>query len=146
MVNAKELRIGNLVMYNDGERDIPCALDATDIKNISDKYMCNDEIHSPIPLTPAILEKCGFERYDWDNGLAFGYTLTLPIENWSLIYEYYGTGTIYFKIQADGGYGEPGDFDIIDKCKHIHQLQNLLFDLTNVELQVSELRESINKK
>ena len=60
MISANELRIGNWVIYY--SKPDYCKVDSVDIHNIYKKNMCNDEIHLPIPITPDILEKCGFER------------------------------------------------------------------------------------
>ena len=117
MIAANELRIGNWVMYDNRlfqieaiSRSLPClntdefGIGVVDWNNIN-----------PIPLTPEILEKCGFDRncilkiyqgvnIEW----SYGKEVWLTKEG-EVIYEFENT-------------------------QHLHQLQNLYFALTNEEL------------
>jgi hypothetical protein len=122
MLTANELRIGNLVCYH-GDEDLPCLLDATDIKNIADKYMNNDEIHSPIPITEEILLKCGFE-------LNYGGQLPDYIQRGGFVLFWYEE-----KLSANFGYMA----DLSVEIQYLHELQNLYFALTGTELIVSPL-------
>jgi len=92
MIDAKQLRIGNWVTYH-GETDMPCQLDAQDILNISTNYMHNAEIHSPIPLTPEVLEACeGVKRTpnaDWFDWVVCGLNINYNADDdVYFIYEY----------------------------------------------------------
>jgi hypothetical protein len=43
---------------------------------------------------------------------------------------------ISFTLEANGGYDDNGQMDLINKIKYIHQLQNLFFALTGKELEI----------
>lgn len=116
MVKANELRIGNWVLSNGVE--IQIALD-------------NIKWHPtmiPIPLTPEILEKCGF---------------TLENDNISKYWKLVINRTEVISIEDDGSVGlnaenessKQGYATYPDICKYLHQLQNLIFSLTGKELQ-----------
>lgn len=108
-LKASDLRIGNWVNNYKGG---PVKITATGIK-IAD---IEEDFFNPIPLTPEILEKCGFEwdivtkRY-WNSG---------PIEI-SLIKQTANIGRDTFILEFH----------------HLHQLQNLYFALTGIELEIS---------
>jgi len=118
MINYKEARAGNLVMYDNRlfqiesiSRSLPClntdefGIGVVDWNNIQ-----------PISLTPEILEKCGF---------AFKPTGEEVYEQiWSI------DG---FEIwEHDSGFCH--DFHYGGDVKHLHQLQNLYFALCGEEL------------
>jgi hypothetical protein len=122
MIQAKELRIGNLVYHKNnaepglqqdewainwvGSYDIATSID----------YPQN---YKPIPLTPGILEACGFKWaaniHRWVHGCGY-----------RLIQHNYG---------FDSGIGD-GSF-LQPPLKYLHQLQNLFFTLTGSELTVN---------
>jgi hypothetical protein len=124
MINANELRIGNLAYNQYGKIGTVWGFkvgDAThDFEHIvSFKELnvnsCYSRYIQPIPLTPEILEKCGFDRncilkiyqgvnIEW----SYGKEVWLTKEG-EVIYEFENT-------------------------QHLHQLQNLYFALTNEEL------------
>ena len=128
MIAANELRIGNWVMYDNRlfqieaiSRSLPClntdefGIGVVDWNNIN-----------PIPLTPEILEKCGFVR----NNTAC----------------YFGLGNYYIHYQIKTsvvGIAIINDDDRLDadeelsvdlNIKHLHQLQNIYWCLTSTEL------------
>ena len=128
MINANELRIGNWVKDRGGKNlqihrfygfKIEC-----DVKGMPTKengipiyyhpFTEEFEYLQPIPLTPEILEKCGAIVYEFDNGLGNQYRIKDRL----------------FVIR-DGNIVDYGSSVII---KHLHQLQNLYFALTNSEL------------
>jgi hypothetical protein len=127
MINANELRIGNYVTYH-GEEDMPCCLDAQDIVNIFNKYMGNDEIHSPILLTPEILEQCGFKFNQELNGWELKGWLPFHIHSMNGIYDNDMYCLTTFKKDWK-----------IGKFQYLHQLQNLYFALTGEELTIKDL-------
>jgi hypothetical protein len=106
MVQANELRIGNWITDDKG---IPFKVD-----EIRHWYYSDAE---PIPLTPEILEKCGFER----EGLQCDYTL--------------GDVDLY---ESGNGYrfGISG-YVMQHEIGSLHQLQNLNYALTGVELTIN---------
>ena len=87
------------------------------IENIS--HTDNTDTFEPIPLTEEILLKCGFEKIE--NG-------------WKVI------DFICFKISWERLAGLTLTFEnesiYISHIKHLHQLQNLYFALTNEELTI----------
>ena len=117
MINANELRIGNYINVYDG---------------VGPKYMYQvtgydiDEIDGdgtdcfPIPLTPEILEKCGFEKQS--EHIFISPNLSLRLWGFSWTMQHYVMGVSHW-------------IDISSvSIKHLHQLQNLYFALTNSEL------------
>lgn len=107
MINANELRIGNLVEKN----GVVYVADFITIR------MAHN--YNPIPLTPEILEKAGFEIQ------------ISQIDFWK-------KGKVYMywdgeELSANFGHIEQLDVHV----KYLHQLQNLFFALTGEELTVS---------
>lgn len=114
-MKASDLRIGNWVLCNDQPCKVIC-LNEDEIICIGEDRV--EEEIKPIPLTPEILEKAGFENKN-DNF----YT----IQN-----------VISFGIQPDGLYPTfiKGD-NVINQVKFLHQLQNLYHALTGEDLPVT---------
>jgi len=126
MIDPKELRIGNWAGY-EGEffqvwsEITKYSVDLDNLTNRHIKAAAYDEI-SPIPLTPWILERAGFEEW------AEGNWRTKPLLNlggWSKEFNYY---LPYYNFSTYTG-------NVI--IKHIHQLQNLYFALSGEELEIS---------
>ena len=129
MIAANELRIGNWVMYDNRlfqieaiSRSLPClntdefGIGVVDWNNIN-----------PIPLTPEILEKCGFvkpSKNDNHGGLLVSIGNDVSIRLKPLI-----SGEGYYWDNFNGAY------KVI--INHLHQLQNLYFALTNSELTIN---------
>lgn len=120
MLTVNELRIGNIVKEVMEENFCTItAIDPFDIRTGEHKPYMAVESFCGIPLTPEILEKCGFE---WDiyyqartNG---NYVLTEgELDSWRIAYG---------KRRAD---------IIVYGIKYVHQLQNLIFALTGTELK-----------
>ena len=77
----------------------------------------------PIPLTPEILEKAGFEEFPDSSGL-YGY-------------EAFTKGNCYVEISPTRGIGVSiGSMETAQSIKYLHQLQNLYFALTGEELNI----------
>lgn len=110
-MKANELRIGNWVKGITGN---PIKLTGADIfvlEQGDDNGLCE-----PIPLTPEVLEKCGFEK-----------SLGVYVINKACIFGSLSKINIYI---------EDYDADYEFTCpEHLHQLQNLYFALTGEELQ-----------
>ena len=117
MIQAKELRIGNLV-YIFHNRDVT-------VKNILNEYINIEEsidifsYHElkPIPITEEWLLKFGFEKetdvcgFKWSKG------------NFYILQ--FGKNAFYC------------DYSLVFAVDHIHQLQNLYFALTQKELTIN---------
>ena len=145
MIDSNEVRIGNLVNYNDGEYgfdDYVVIIEPHEIhtyRTIAERIK-NAEFH-PIPITPEWLERLGFEKnqykYEKINLTETIYTIDVPNDYGGRIIgsDYNGE----FKIRLEGcDEGKVGDF-----IKYIHQLQNLYHALTGQELTVKELTTTI---
>ncbi len=133
MITAQELRIGNFIFETQGE-----------YQHESDSFNFNENdknfrivdldilklIHSnneyylfqPIPLTPEILEKCGFEKDEHDFELKINFEARLK---WSA--EDNPAKEVTLWLHND--YPAQSIF-------YLHQLQNLYFALTGEELEV----------
>ena len=115
-MEISELRLGNYVM--DIDNDILPVTNDT-FYWISECVRTEDD-YKPIELTEDILFKCGFKLAIDENV----YTLHDTIE---LTQTYYGN-SFYFM----------GNF-IKSDIKYLHQLQNLYFAITDIELNVSKI-------
>lgn len=125
MVHTTQLRIGNWVMHDNEPYQFK--LDSFErLTDGSDPKMVQwFQDLEPIPLTPEILEKCGFKLWDdmsrysieFENGNTFQVTNCREV--------FLGGGDA-----CTEGHG----FDL--KIYHLHQLQNLYFSLTGKELEV----------
>lgn len=112
MIKGTELRIGNWVEFPNPEFKPLQILDGEMIDNWS-------PLSRAIPLTPEILEGCGFEKFgDWFIKKSY------PIHvNVSLLHK---KTTI----------GQNEEYEV-EGIKYLHQLQNLYFALTGEELQIN---------
>ena len=112
MIKPNELRIGNYFFDEDGNE-----------KQIGYSDLVSLELtvlhFNPIPLTPEILERCGFEKGNDNLSLKVfeGYVSILLILN-----------TFPLVLEIDGSRMP------LHRVKYLHQLQNLYFSLTGEEL------------
>lgn len=136
MIQAKELRIGNLVQEDNnnligkvnelrqdfGDEPYDVVLEVEDVMFLEVQI----EDIKPIPLTEEWLVKFGFEK-SVDNYYKRGVCMSL--EEWGD--EKGNEGIGYFYMLRDEG--------IMDMhIKHTHQLQNLYFALTGKELTIKQ--------
>ena len=130
-MKAQELRIGNLVNVPNKEQS-PFRIDYFDENKVyQNQGFYNTEFGlvpyhpltwdisdcAPIPLTPEILEKCGFEKFKglWNYKLVpIGYELNL--------------------VKINGLNENEFENQIGESIKHLHHLQNLYYALTGEEL------------
>jgi len=108
-MKASELRIGNIVYFNDNDVHTITGRDILDL----DLYPLDDSF-TPIPLSEQWLVKFGFEeveRYGKGVWMVHDFILIFYPDECLLC-----------------------DCDIDVKIKHVHQLQNLYFALTGEEL------------
>jgi hypothetical protein len=137
-MKTNELRIGNLVMhYNDLCTVIGYYENIFRAKNVNKtEFKSNVFNLQPIPLTEEWLLKFGFEKgnHNWfrlyfnSDNLDDSDCFTYNIDSKMLCLESFYDGEKKGSIQLLS-LGE----------KHVHQLQNLYFALTNEELTISEL-------
>ena len=131
MVQANELRIGNWVKDNANDYFIirSVSTDRLHPINVTDKIGyaidCLLSDLSPIPLTPEILEKCGFKlnsiSENWEIDLKLQGIIGLHSEDFSL-----WIGDKSDSLGFTGG--------LKSRCFFLHQLQNLYYSLTGTEL------------
>jgi hypothetical protein len=125
-MEANELRLGNLCEYfiqDNVEKDywVKNKIDIQDLELCLKEKEYFNKLYQPIPLTPEILEKCGFyfEKH-WYKRIA-----NLDFFICSL-----GNMDEFYLLQF-------GSCGIMPPCKYLHQLQNLYFALTGEELTVN---------
>jgi hypothetical protein len=145
MITKKELRIGNLVEVTYKGEDFEEKKGITRVIGVSEEGTLGDGYYielealeeyfenvrcSPIPLTEEILLKCGFEHE------------TMYIVKNLYLKDY---GDFYFVLDENNGYyhvklsnhGFEHEKQVgLGIIKHLHQLQNLYFALTNQELEI----------
>ena len=129
MINANELRLGNWV-FNVGDFVKITSVDERGINREDDStafgqyrsYYCTLPGPIGIPLTPEILEKCGFVN-KFDNY----YDLTLPPEKNRFALFYHEKGCFYTSDALHRSH---------KMISSLHDLQNLYFALTGEELQI----------
>lgn len=123
MIQANELRVGNCLLNAKGQigkvKEIIIGDAGHDYKHFvrfSDLvYGGYLENLQPIPLTPEILEKCGFNNLNFPGDSYFS-LIKRPKEN------YYDVLLV------------PDDANLGVRLLYLHQLQNLYFALTGEEL------------
>lgn len=117
-MKAQELRIGNLINYK-GEPIIVTMIGKYGIQSDDEDRTVNAKFSTPdltpIPLTPELLERCGFLKSSFSYSL-LGIYFIEPVE------DYYVFGERY-----QGAYA---------KFHYLHQLQNLYFALTGSEIEI----------
>lgn len=139
MIEINELRIGNLVKYGMHISPVLSIFNGTSGNVKSDNpYVClphpgetrNIYEIEPIPLTPEILEKCGFIK-----------TVSMLGAEKDFEYTDYRYGMMVLNTNEKWGHTEVeyDPFNIDDrghicKVKYLHQLQNLHFCLCGKEL------------
>lgn len=121
-MKATELRIGN---YVSGNFEVPAKFESDDFKRLED---C-PEYCKPIPLTEDWLFKLGFEL---EENLWYNKTYFTDCNEYA---EEMGI-TINLKTKRCGVYDKDQNGLAMTGLviKHVHQLQNLYFALTNKEL------------
>lgn len=142
MINANELRIGNLVLegenivkiecieskfFNDydGGNDYPIKFSDKDLNIL----MCDLSELEAIPITEEMLLKCGFVLRD--------HKYELDMMKSKLFLRKACFGGFYWGINSsDCSFCE---FDDVKAIKYVHQLQNFIHSLTGQELNVDNL-------
>src|SRR3954463_10622371 len=131
MIAATELRIGNLILFdNEVDTIISLGITMADGRNHSRWYY---ERLTPIPLTPAILEDAGLIKKR-TNDTVVAYTLELPNNVGHIDFDFYRTVRQFEIFMTDNyDYGS-GNLDITQTHYYLHQIQNLHYALTGEEL------------
>jgi len=132
MIEAKDLRIDNWVIFEGRYFQIDCIAREAPFLKTSEFGVGIVEYKNiePIPLTPEILEKCGFE---WDEIKMYNddRPLTKALCKGRLIMLNVPTNP---KIWYAAPFGYPIS---ANRTIYLHQLQNLYFALTGDELTIN---------
>jgi hypothetical protein len=129
MIDPKELRIGNWVeLKRHGIGRVRHITEGGTIA-ITDHSAFHSSDYYPIPLTPEILEKCGFYFY---SGSIVSGSLRIDPSTMSINFVCDKDNIPQFSIEDY--LSRDGDGLIMNHIKSLHQLQNLYFALTGEEL------------
>lgn len=142
MIDYKEVRIGNLVMYKGKEYKIAGITKGFPVIDTFDFYFKDIEWGDlkPIPLTVKWLVKFGFEKvksvgFFWDakavfvkNDYAIFYQVNKGIN--------FDTDSQIITRLVDKSFQYKNGHGIVNEIIYVHQLQNLYFALTNKENDV----------
>jgi len=127
MIDKKELRIGNwATVFGHHVKIVGLHFAYAKIFDGADQHY---EVLQPIPLTPEILEKCGFKTID---GLFFRLVFQYADSDYPCELAY-GTDKEYVQVVRNFTSAADAPF------KFLHQLQNLYFALTGEELKIDKL-------
>jgi hypothetical protein len=128
MIDTKELRLKNIVRFIDGSISTVEAIGLGSVELRDVPYSVINTGIEPIPLTPAVLEACGFEfRYESSRVmlLIIGDHKT---ETEQSLQFWINTDHISISRCGINAYSAP--------CDNLHQLQNIYYSLTGQELQI----------
>lgn len=131
MIKATELRIGNIVKFlaydidPEGNKFGEPYTEVVDLKTM-EHIIEYPEVYDPVPLTPEILEKCGFEKD------STGDCFTQGIDRCGLLNIYSES----WKYSLDDVHNEECYKSSGNRIEYLHQLQNLYFSLNGEELIV----------
>lgn len=137
MIQANELRIGNWVVLGKETRQVEGWMFIQEVKNMG-----------PIEITPEVLEKCGFNsgmskgisrlKHDIDDPDEEGdtYYWDLKVPKNDQVEDLHTFNLVQF--------GKGNDIKFAHQwlrvtVKYLHQLQNLYFALTGIELEIPSL-------
>jgi hypothetical protein len=134
-IKATELRVGNKVQPKPEDRQrygTMCEVTQVYKDGFTVDYHYPGAWFEPIPLSPDILEKAGFKRF---GRIQDGYWFELRRNNFTLI----TNDSLFSDKRWQIGISGKGEADTIwiCHCKHIHQLQNLIHDLTRKDLNIN---------
>lgn len=121
MIAANELRIGNALYDRHGN-----------MVYIHNGFFCisGDMSHlkdyKPIPLTPEILEQCGFRKWDYE-----GYTFNEA----DMDYDIRLINDMFYRLVWDGKQDDYITFDT--PFQYLHELQNKFYFATGAELKIN---------
>lgn len=141
MIQAKELRIGNLVALTTEEKTritqigvrTPLGQQFFNVDKYGEHPIIDDHIHS-ITLTPEILNKVG-KKDKRDNSWNISHIGFISKNQNGLDDQFSDDMDAYiFNVWYKEGYGT---HQAIAELKYVHQLQNLYFTLTGEELEIS---------
>lgn len=122
-MNAKELRIDNIVNHFYGDSWSAMPIHSEEIRWIEKDNDNKEKRYKPIPITIKWLEKFGFEN--------------TQLNAWKI------RGLCTMEL-IDKLYPVDELMELIKPVKYVHSLQNLYFALTNTELKIKQ-HAALNK-
>lgn len=132
-MKAEELMIGNWVLYKDivpvreDLRGKPVQVDLYTLETIANHPRCFEYI----PLSPEILEKCGFVKFkDSDTEYALCYDNHVGLER------FIGYSLHNQILTLDHYYNGHNKELYFTHIEYLHQLQNLYYSLTHTPLKI----------
>jgi hypothetical protein len=135
MIASNELRIGNYIL--DQKERIRRVWTIKQSSVMVSDYDIDERDIFPIPLTPLILEKCGFVLEEF-KGDSYGKEVGDVYRNGIAIINKEGVFHLWVYIEGDEFYSF--EWTVVH---HLHQLQNLCFALTGEELDVSKIFSTV---
>jgi hypothetical protein len=131
-MNANELRLGNWVEANSPMMQVKEITEHTVGLYMpgseADPFLYDIDEINPIPLSPEILEKCGFE-------LNRNNELSIEINDIASHLELMsGAGGFYYPSFTQTPQGDEERTVYFNRINSLHQLQNLIYALTGEEL------------
>lgn len=132
MIEATELRLGNYFLYKASVRILPVKCTFEHFELLS-KGMAKQMF--PIALKPDVLTKCGFienkKYYQYPEAREFILALPVMGNNKNEVYAYLNNkNESYARASAN-------DKVISNNIYFLHQLQNLYYTLTGLEMEVT---------
>jgi hypothetical protein len=120
MIAATDLRIGNYI----NKQGVGIIKVGYSVFEDFNTYPSPINSYEPIPLTKEILEKCGFEEVEGNEYYAF--------------FDLEGVRVYIHKIDGSAfiSYGY-ATLDAYTNNLHLHQLQNIIYALTNNEITIN---------
>lgn len=129
MIKPEDLRTGNLLIYGDETKKISPS-------HISECYLHNEvfnDKYKPIPITPEILEKCGFIKRDYKHndgsiskGIYEGCSRKFHIQHSRI-------DDLWIISMKEPSYRE---YNYLTEIKGFHHLQNIVYDLCSIKLEL----------
>lgn len=133
-IEAKELRIGNLVIT--GNKDILTVLSICFDRNKG--YLINgyeESLFKPIEITPEILEKVGFKRSEEPYSSNI-FNIYFKTRCFAIASDFLLARTKLFGVSFCEQ-NKMGMIHTLSHIKYVHQLQNLFYSLTQTELKIN---------
>lgn len=128
MIESEDLRIGNIVLDEDGEQQVILGFTWNFVHFKSGLYDPYDRIYG-VPITPELLLKAGFESDDEKSNIYF-------IQVGNLLYLEYDVKFKSFSITPETWRGGSA-CDIWKNITFLHELQNLFYFLSNEDLKIT---------
>ncbi len=138
MIDARELRTGNLLNYDTSEGEtLPTKIDWQYLKWLDEDTKVFNLVHTPIPLTEEILLKCGFEKNECVSNFNDTFSIVSKSNSRRAVglhqpKQFENTSIYFVMFREDVGI----DFSDLNEIEYLHELQNLYFALTGDELDI----------